>query len=159
MHEVLVTPLVPILGEFLAKILLSMAMLGASLLASLVVSLGVAWNVADTLPSMGGGGGPGAKSLLERRFSEAPWFYLGFLVSILAGVLIVGFDLVNVIELNLAIQVVNGVAMPLTVGTLFFLALDPKVLPAEQRLQWKYACVCGVLFMMCSILAVRCMLL
>ena len=59
---------------------------------------------------------------------------MGSLGALGVAIVIVGFELVDVVRLNLAIQVLNGVAMPFTVGMLFLLSLDPKVFRAGRSL-------------------------
>lgn len=140
LHEALVAPLRPLLGEFWAKVLMSCGLLGSSMLATLVASLAVAWNCADTL------GNRGTSSLIWR---------IGVLLSVAFGAIIIGCNLANIVRLNVTIQVVNGLSMPFVVFVLFQLARS-DALPPALRLQGYYAVLCAVLFTVCSVVTVVC---
>lgn len=144
LREVFLLPLRPLLGEQGTVILMAMGLLGASLLASLVASLGVAWNVADYL---------GEESPLKQGMRNAPWFYVGYAGVVLWAAFVVGTDKVNVVTLNLAIQVLNGVCMPGIVGVTFILATKPGVVPPEHRLKGWYAWFIGTILFVCAVLA------
>merc|ERR1719162_532851 len=100
-------PLQPLLGEFGAKVVMTCGLLGSSMLATLVVSLAIAWNCNDTI------GNKSTSSLTWR---------LCVLMSVACGAVIVGGNLANIVRLNLAIQVINGLSMPFVVAVLFLLA-------------------------------------
>jgi len=140
LQEALVVPLQPFLGEFGAKVLMTCGLLGSSMLATLVASLAVAWNCTDTL------GARGTSSLTWR---------LAVLASVCLGALIIGCNLANIVRLNIAIQVLNGLSMPFVVGVLFLLARS-DALPPGLRLQGPYAVACGVMFVACSIVTCVC---
>lgn len=144
LRDVFLLPLRSLLGEHITVILMAMGLLGASLLASLVASLGVAWNIADYL---------GEESPLKRRMSDAPWFYVGYAGVVLGGAFVVGTDKINVVTLNLAIQVLNGVCMPGIVGATFVLATKNGVVPPEHQLRGWYAWFIGTILFLCSVLA------
>lgn len=54
----------------------------------------MAWNVADMCFSTAAAAAEGkdddGASFLEGGFEDAPWFYVGFLASLLAGAIVVG---------------------------------------------------------------------
>lgn len=145
LREVFFHSMRPILGEAGTVACVACGLLGASLLASLVVSLGVAWNIADFR---------GEKSPLQLSVFDAPWFYGGYILIVVLCGLVVALDSVSLVTLNLAIQTLNGVSMPAIVGTCFFLATKPGVLPPQHRVQGLYAWISGSLLFMCSLLAV-----
>jgi len=141
LREALVVPLIPLLGEFGAKVLMTCGLLGSSMLGTLVASLAVAWNCSDTLGVKG-------------DFSQ----HLGILSSIALGVVVIGCNLANIVRLNMTIQVLNGLFMPFVVLVLFRLARS-DALPPALRLQGWYAVACGVAFTVCSITTVLCAIL
>jgi len=143
LHEVFIRPLQPLFGEAGATLCVSCGLLGASFLASLVVSLGVAWNIADFL---------GEVSPLKQKVRDAPWFYMGFGGTVMSGAFFV-FDQISIVTLNLGIQVLNGLTMPLVVSVLFYLATKPGLLPEEQRVKGAYAWCAGILLLTCAVLA------
>lgn len=140
LHAALVEPLRPLVGEFFARMLMSCGLLGSSMLATIVASMAIAWNCADTV------GARGASSL--------PW-RLGVLVSVAFGALMIGFNVVNIVRLNVTIQILNGLCMPLVVGVLFFLARS-DALPPALRLQGWYGYTCGIVFALCAITTFSC---
>jgi len=140
LHEALVTPLVPLLGEFGAKVLMTCGLLASSMLATLVASLAVAWNCADTLGSRGS--------------SDMTW-RIGVLASVILGAVVIGCNWANIVRLNVTIQVANGLSMPFVVGVLFCLARS-EALPPSLRLQGPYAVACGVAFASCSLITWVC---
>eukprot|EP00448_Togula_jolla_P001226 CAMPEP_0170614904 /NCGR_PEP_ID=MMETSP0224-20130122/25052_1 /TAXON_ID=285029 /ORGANISM="Togula jolla, Strain CCCM 725" /LENGTH=419 /DNA_ID=CAMNT_0010940599 /DNA_START=104 /DNA_END=1363 /DNA_ORIENTATION=+ len=140
LHEALVMPLRPLLGDTAARTVMSCGLLGASLLATIVAALAVAWNCGDAAGTWMTG--------------KDTWRYV-FLGSVLAGALTVGFDLINIFTLNVFIQVMNAVALPVTVGALFMLARS-EALPSTLRLQGGYAALTGVVFSICSAVGVAC---
>jgi len=145
LREVFLLPLRPLLGEQGTVLCMALGLLGASLLASLVASLGVAWNIADYL---------GEESPLKRGIRDAPWFYVGYAGVVLVGALVVGSQKINVVTLNLAIQVLNGICMPGIVGVTFVLATKNGVVPPEHQLRGLYAWFIGAILSLCSVLAV-----
>jgi Mn2+/Fe2+ NRAMP family transporter len=67
---------------------------------------------------------------------EAPWFYGIYAVAVIGGAVVV--DLVpNLVALNIAVQVMNALMLPLVLGFLVMLAF--KALPPEHRLTGPYA--------------------
>eukprot|EP00929_Paragymnodinium_shiwhaense_P008570 TRINITY_DN112525_c0_g1_i1.p1 TRINITY_DN112525_c0_g1~~TRINITY_DN112525_c0_g1_i1.p1 ORF type:complete len:453 (-),score=87.68 TRINITY_DN112525_c0_g1_i1:56-1414(-) len=136
--EALVLPLRPVFGTQIARIIMSAGLIGSSMLATLVASLALAWNFSDAIGVAG----------------DYIW-RIGVLVALCMGSLLVGFELANLVVINIFIQVVNGVAMPLTVGFLYALACT-EVIPARERLQGWYAYVCGGTLLSCSCVCVFC---
>eukprot|EP00427_Karlodinium_veneficum_P066264 CAMPEP_0169314002 /NCGR_PEP_ID=MMETSP1017-20121227/4876_1 /TAXON_ID=342587 /ORGANISM="Karlodinium micrum, Strain CCMP2283" /LENGTH=408 /DNA_ID=CAMNT_0009407893 /DNA_START=57 /DNA_END=1283 /DNA_ORIENTATION=+ len=140
LHAALVEPLQPLVGEFCARLLMSCGLLGSSMLATIVASMAIAWNCADVL------GSRGTSSLAWR---------LGVLVSVAFGALMIGFNVANIVRLNVAIQVVNGLSMPLVVGVLFFVSRS-DALPPALRLQGCYGTTCGVVFAISALITLSC---
>lgn len=115
--------LTPFLGEVGGQILFSLGMVGASLVAAIVVSLTAAWGLGELT------GYPRSLSMKPR---EAPWFY-----AVYGGMLLTGAGIVlgglNLVRLNIAIQVMNALLLPVVLGFLF--ALSVKALPEKYRLR------------------------
>lgn len=126
--------IIPFLGETVGKVLFALGMLGASLVAAIVVSLTAAWGLGEVL---------GYKRSLEHHPKEAPWFYTIYtLVLVLGGGLIIS-DKINLVELNVAMMVMNAILLPIVLGFLYLLAI--KTLPEPYRLKGGYATFVGVL--------------
>ena len=134
--------LTPFLGETVGTILFALGMVGASLVAAIVVSLAAAWGLGEV---------SGYQRSLEHQPRKAPWFYTVYIAMLVIGgaVVVSGINLVN---LSVAVQVMNAALLPVVLGFLYLLAL--KALPEQYRLHGGYAVVVGVVVAMASILGV-----
>merc|ERR1719198_2847767 len=139
MAEVFYSPLRPLLGDHLTLLLMGAGLLGSSLLAALVVSLGVAWNLTEF---SGGVVNDGATS--------SPYFRVFFVSTVLLGALVVSSQFVGMVKLNILIQIVNGLLMPLVVGFVFYLAVRPGILPEEHRVKGAHAVSVAALVLVCA---------
>ena len=134
--------LTPFLGEFAGKILFALGMVGASLVAALVVSLATAWGLGEV---------SGYERSLEHNPRKAPWFY-GVYTGILAigGIIVVSG--INLVNLSVAVQVMNAGLLPIVLGFLYLLAL--KALSEPYRIHGTYAVMVGIVVLITSILGV-----
>jgi NRAMP (natural resistance-associated macrophage protein)-like metal ion transporter len=125
--------IIPFLGETTGRIVFAAGMSGAALVATVVVCLTAAWGVGEVA---------GFKRSLEHRPSEAPWFYGIFSVCLIAGGVLVASG-VNLVNLSVAVEVMNALLLPIVLGFLFMLAI--KALPDPYRLKGAYAWVVGTI--------------
>ena len=134
--------LTPFLGKTVGTILFAMGMVGASLVAAIVVSLATAWGLGEV---------SGYQRSLEHQPRKAPWFYLIYTAMLIIGGFIVlsGMNLVN---LSVAVQVMNAALLPIVLGFLYLLAL--KALPKPYRLHGIYSVVVGVVVAITSLLGI-----
>jgi Mn2+/Fe2+ NRAMP family transporter len=118
--------LTPFLGEQAGRLIFGLGVLGAGLVAAIVASLALAWGVGEVT---------GYRHSLEYRPMEARWFYGIYAVCVVAGAVLVAVwpDLV---ALNVGVQVMNALLLPLVLG--FLVALAIRALPAEHRLRGWY---------------------
>jgi NRAMP (natural resistance-associated macrophage protein)-like metal ion transporter len=123
------------LGDFAGRVLFSLGMIGASLVAAIVASLTAAWGLGEVA---------GYRRSLEATPKQAPWFYVVFAGVVLLGVAIVESG-INLVDLNLFVQVMNALLLPIVLGFLYLLAL--RALPEEHRLKGWYAWLVGVLLL------------
>lgn len=130
--------IIPFLGEHFGKILFACGMLGASLIATIVVLLTAAWSVGEIT---------GFKHSLQDHPKDAPWFYIIFFLILIFGSIIVSSH-ISLIKLNVAIQVLNAIMLPVILGFLFLLAW--VILPQEHRLSGWYAVLVGVILFLTS---------
>ncbi len=139
--------LTPFLGEFAGKVLFALGMVGASLVAALVVSLATAWGLGEV---------SGYERSLEHNPRRAPWFY-----GIYTGMLVIGGIIVvsgiNLVNLSVAVQVMNAALLPIVLGFLYLLAL--KALPEPYRLRGAYSIVVGIVVFITSSLGVYAVLI
>jgi Mn2+/Fe2+ NRAMP family transporter len=109
------------LGKGPGCLVFSIGVLGAALVAAIVSSLALAWGMGEAA---------GCRRALERRPSEAPWFY-----GVYAGCLVIAAALVgaavDLVALNIAAQLLNAFLLPLVIGVLLKLALT--ALPQAVR--------------------------
>ena len=121
--------LVPFLGVDVGRIVFGLGTIGAALVAAIVASLASAWGFGEVT---------GYRHSLEHRPLEAPWFYAIYSLAVIGGAVLV--DLVpNLVELNIAVEVMNALLLPMVLG--FLVALALRALPPEHRLRGVYAWV------------------
>lgn len=131
--------LTPLLGITAGRILFALGMAGAALVATIVVSLTAAWGVGEVL---------GFRRSLEDHPREAPWFYgIYTLVLILSAVLVTS-NVVNLVRLSVAVEVMNALLLPIVLGFLYLLAR--RALPDEHRLKGWYAWLVATLLLLTS---------
>jgi Mn2+/Fe2+ NRAMP family transporter len=118
--------LTPVLGPNVGRLVFSLGVIGAALVAAIVTSLALAWGLGEV---------SGYRRSLELHPFEARWFYGVYAVCVAGGALLVGVwpDLVS---LNVGVQVMNALLLPVVVGMLIALAI--RALPEAHRLRGTY---------------------
>jgi Mn2+/Fe2+ NRAMP family transporter len=121
--------LTPLLGATVGTAVFGAGVLGAGMVAAIVVSLAFAWGLGEVA---------GYRRSLEYRPFEARWFYGVYAACVIGGALFVGLwpDLVS---LNVGVQVMNALLLPVVLG--FLIALARRALPRGQRLDGAYYAV------------------
>ncbi len=122
----IVNALTPFLGAAAGRLVFELGILGAAMVAAIVVSLACAWGFGEVA---------GYKHSLEHRPFEAPWFYVVYSAAVIGGALIV-LVVPNLVMLNIGVEVMNALLLPLVLGFLVVLAI--RALPAERRLAGAY---------------------
>ncbi|MBU6448420.1 MAG: divalent metal cation transporter [Rhodospirillales bacterium] len=119
--------LIPYLGMTMGKLIFGIGVLGAGLVASIVASLALAWGLGEVT---------GYRRSLEDHPFRAKWFYGVYAACLICGAVLV--DVVpNLVILNIAVEVMNALLLPVVLGFLVMLGL--KALPAAVRLRGWYA--------------------
>jgi NRAMP (natural resistance-associated macrophage protein)-like metal ion transporter len=118
--------LTPFLGTAMGNLVFGLGVLGAGMVAAIVCSLAFAWGLGEVA---------GYRRSLEYRPLEARWFYGVYTICVVAGAVAVAVwpDLVS---LNVGVQVMNALMLPLVLG--FLIALAIRALPRGQRLRGSY---------------------
>ncbi len=128
--------LTPYLGIGFGRLVFGLGIIGAGMVAAIVASLALAWGLGEVT---------GYKRSLEYRPLEARWFYGIYAVSIVAGCVLVAVA-PNLVSLNVGVQVMNALLLPIVLG--FLIALAVKALPEAVRLKgwylWLVIAVAGV---------------
>ncbi|MEP6623012.1 MAG: divalent metal cation transporter [Acidimicrobiia bacterium] len=105
----------PVAGDG-AEVLFAIGLLGASMLAAAIVPLSTAYGLAEAV---------GAERSVSRKFREAPLF-----LGLFAGQVVIGGAValipVNLIDLLVGMQVLNGFITPVILGFLFVLTNRPS---------------------------------
>lgn len=130
--------LTPTLGETAGKLLFSLGLLGAALIATIVVSLAAAWALGEVI---------GYRRSLQDKPSQAPWFYGVYTVALILGAILVSSD-INLVDLNVAVEVMNALLLPIVLGFLYLLAC--RTLPEKYRLKGSYAMFVGIVLLITS---------
>ena len=119
--------LIPYLGITMGKLIFGIGVLGAGLVASIVASLALAWGLGEVT---------GYRRSLKDHPFRAKWFYGVYAACLICGAILVEM-VPNLVILNIAVEVMNALLLPLVLGFLVMLGL--KALPAEVRLRGWYA--------------------
>jgi NRAMP (natural resistance-associated macrophage protein)-like metal ion transporter len=114
--------LTPVLGSEVGRVVFGLGTVGAALVAAIVVSLASAWGFGEVT---------GYKHSLEHHPLEAPWFYGIYTLAVVGGAIVVGIS-PNLVALNIGVEVMNALMLPVVLGFLVLLAI--KTLPPGQRL-------------------------
>ncbi|MDE2464555.1 MAG: divalent metal cation transporter [Alphaproteobacteria bacterium] len=119
--------LTPFLGETIGQMVFSVGTLGAAFVAAIVVSLASAWGFGEVT---------GYKHSLECRPTEAPWFYTVYILAVVGGAVTVAL-VPNLVTLNIGVEVMNALMLPVVLGFLVLLAF--YALPQEHKPRGSYA--------------------
>jgi Mn2+/Fe2+ NRAMP family transporter len=104
----------PLAGDY-AYILFAMGLFNASLFAASILPLSTAYTVCEGL---------GFESGVDKKFGEAPVFYWMYTILIVAGAGIILIPNLPLVQISIASQVVNGIAIPFVL--IFMLLLVNK---------------------------------
>jgi Mn2+/Fe2+ NRAMP family transporter len=118
--------LIPFLGSDIGKLVFGAGVIGAAMVAAIVCSLAFAWGLGEVT---------GYRRSLEDHPLEAKWFYGVYAACLLAGALLVAL-VPNLVFLNIAVEVMNALLLPMVLG--FLIALAIFALPPAVRLQGWY---------------------
>ena len=121
--------LTPFLGPDLGRVVFAAGVLGAGLVAAIVASLALAWGLGEVA---------GYRRSLECHPFEARWFYAVYALCVVGGALLVGLA-PDLVSLNVGVQVMNALLLPLVLGFLVLLAV--RALPPAVRLRGPYRLV------------------
>ena len=130
------------LGVEVGRVVFALGMMGAALVATVVVCLTAAWGLGEIT---------GYKRSLEHHPLEAPWFYGVFSLTLVVGGVLVASG-INLVNLSVAVEVMNALLLPIVLGFLYLLART--ALPEPYRLQGMYAWLVGALMLVTAGLGV-----
>ncbi len=132
--------LTPYLGFQFGRLVFGLGVLGAGLVAAIVTSLALAWGLGEVA---------GYRRSLEYRPSQARWFYAVYAICIVGSATAVGVA-PDLVSLNVAVQVMNALMLPVVLGFLILLAV--KALPQSVRLRGIYLwVVVAIAVMTCAL--------
>ncbi len=132
--------LTPFLGAGMGRVVFGAGVLGAGLVAAIVASLALAWGLGEVA---------GYRRSLAYHPLEARWFYAVYALAVVGGTLLVGL-VPDLVSLNLGVQVMNALLLPLVLGFLVLLAI--RHLPAAHRLRGPYLWLVGtVVILTCAL--------
>jgi Mn2+/Fe2+ NRAMP family transporter len=128
--------LTPFLGQQVGRLVFGLGVLGAALVAAIVSSLALAWGLGEV---------SGYRRSLEHHPLKARWFYAVYALCVVGGAAVVGFA-PNLVSLNVGVQVMNALLLPLVLGFLIRLAM--VTLPPAYQLRgwylWVVLIVCTI---------------
>ncbi len=109
----------------------------------IVVTATAAWGLGEVI---------GYRHSLSDKPTQAPWFYTVYALTLIAGAVLVSSHIINVIKLNLAVEVMNALLLPIVLGFLYLLAI--RALPEPYRLKGPYAWLCGIILFTSALVGV-----
>ncbi|MDR3423505.1 MAG: divalent metal cation transporter [Alphaproteobacteria bacterium] len=128
--------LTPFLGLSMGRLVFGLGVMGAGLVAAIVASLALAWGVGEVA---------GYRHSLELHPLRARWFYGVYALCVVAGAVLV-WAWPDLVSLNVGVQVMNALLLPLVLG--FLIALAARALPEKRRLKgaylWLMIAVCSL---------------
>ena len=124
--------LTPVLGDIAGRLVFGLGVAGAAIVAAIVVTLTAARTLGELV---------GFRHSLDRPVREAPWFYVVYALTLLAGAAVV-LSGVNIVSLSVGVQVMNALLLPIVLGFLFLLA---RRLPDPYRLRGPWAVVVALI--------------
>jgi Mn2+/Fe2+ NRAMP family transporter len=116
----------PALGPWLGQVVFGVGITAAAFVALNVVALALAWGFGDVT---------GKPHSLAQSPREAPAFYGAFALVVAAGAFAVQL-VPSLVALNIAVEVMNALLLPLALGLLILLAT--RALPDGQRVAGAY---------------------
>jgi Mn2+/Fe2+ NRAMP family transporter len=116
--------LTPFIGGIGAKLVFGLGILGASFIAALVVSIAGAYGIGEAFKF---------PHSLNSRAGQAPVFYAVYTLAHVGGALLVLLNIGNLVNINVDVEVMNAMLLPIVLG--FLLALEALVLPAPWRMR------------------------
>ena len=130
----------PFVGVTPGRILFALGMAGSALVATIVVSLTAAWGVGEVM---------GFRRSLEDHPREAPWFYGFYTMILILSAGLIASNMLNLVKLSIAIEVMNALLLPIVLGFLFLLAR--RAIPPAHRLQGWYGWMVGIILLATSL--------
>ncbi len=134
--------LTPFLGDGLGKLVFSLGVLGAGMIAAIVSTLALAWGVGEVA---------GFKRSLNLQPTQARGFYGLYAAAVVGCAVLVGLY-PNLVDLNVGVQIMNALLLPLVLG--FLIALSVRALPDGVRLRGAYFWVVVVVVGLTTLLGV-----
>jgi Mn2+/Fe2+ NRAMP family transporter len=132
--------LTPFLGTTIGNLVFGVGVLGAGMVAAIVCSLAFAWGLGEVT---------GYRRSLEYHPLEARWFYGVYAICVVVGAGVVAVW-PNLVALNVDVQVMNALMLPIVLG--FLIALSVRALPRARRLSGVYLwVVVGVSVATCAL--------
>ena len=118
--------LTPFLGIGAGRLVFSAGVLGAGMVAAIVATLALAWGVGEVA---------GYRRSLNLRPYQAQAFYGLYAVAVIGCAVLVRLW-PNLVNLNVGVQVMNALLLPMVLG--FLVALGIRALPPAVRLRGPY---------------------
>jgi Mn2+/Fe2+ NRAMP family transporter len=132
--------LTPFLGVGTGRLVFGLGIVGAGMVAAIVSSLALAWGLGEVT---------GYKHSLEHKPFEARWFYGVYAICVIGGCILVALS-PNLVTLNIGVQVMNALLLPLVLG--FLIALAARALPENVRLKgWRLGMVASIGAVTCAL--------
>ena len=114
--------LTSVLGPPVGRLCFGLGVAGASIVATIVVTLTAARTLGEIV---------GYEHRLDKPVTDAPWFYVVYALTLVAGAAVV-LSSASLVQLSVYVQVMNAMLLPIVLGFLYLLA---RRLPQPFRLE------------------------
>ncbi|MBI4053023.1 MAG: Nramp family divalent metal transporter [Candidatus Diapherotrites archaeon] len=125
--------LAPVAGEYASR-LFAFGLLSASLFAAAILPLATAFYLSEAF---------GWEHGVDKKFSEAPYFYTAFTATIAVSALVIMLPGIPLIPLMVASQAMNGLLLPAVLILMLLLVNDRKLMGPYAN-SWKSNLVAGL---------------
>jgi len=129
----------PHLGSIAGRVLFSLGMIGGAMIGAIVVTITASWTLGEVV---------GFGRSLDKSPSEAPGFFIVYMIILGIATAICLLLRDNLVSINIAVEIMNAVLVPVVLCFTFL--LSNRILPEEIRLKGVYSIVVAIIFLICS---------
>jgi len=129
----------PHLGATAGRLLFSLGMIGGAMIGAIVVTVTASWSLGEIV---------GFGRSLDKSPSEAPGFFIVYMVILFIATTICLLLKDNLVSINITVEIMNAVLVPVVLAFTFL--LSNKHLPEEVRLKGMYSVLLAVVFIILS---------
>jgi len=135
----------PHLGATAGRILFSLGMIGGAMIGAIVVTVTASWTLGEVV---------GFGRALDKSPREAPGFFIVYMLILVIATTICLVLRDNLVTINITVEIMNAVLVPVVLVFTFLLSRDKTLLPEKVRLQGLHMYFVMFIFAVCSVFGV-----